>query len=196
MNKILEQIQKIGIVPVVVLENAAGAVPLAKALIDGGLPCTEVTFRTDAAEESIRLITKAYPDMLVGAGTVLTTEQVDRAIRAGAAFIVSPGFNPEVVKYCVDRDIPITPGTSRPTDIEAANIDVADRIGSGDAYIPGVLYGLLAYDYDCQKALEYGNATGAVKNTIPGDMPSSDLDEIERIIQEHKQKGYGLEMSR
>ena len=120
MNEVLEMIQKIGIVPVVVLDDAKDAAPLAKALCEGGLPCAEVTFRTAAAEESIRIMAKEFPDMLVGAGTVLTTEQVDRAVNAGAKFIVSPGLNPKVVKYCVDKNIPITPGTSNPSDVEAA----------------------------------------------------------------------------
>ena len=90
MNEVLEKIQKIGIVPVVVLNDAKDAAPLAKALCDGGLPCAEVTFRTEAAEESIRIMAEQFPQMLVGAGTVLTTEQVDRAVAAGAKFIVSP----------------------------------------------------------------------------------------------------------
>lgn len=120
MNQVLEQIQKIGIVPVVVLNDAEDAEPLAEALIDGGIACAEVTFRTDAAEESIRRISAKYPDMLVGAGTVLTTEQVDRAVEAGAKFIVSPGFNPKVVSCCVEKGIPVTPGTSGPSDVEAA----------------------------------------------------------------------------
>ncbi len=120
MSKVLDEIQKMGIVPVIKLDDSKDAKPLAKALIDGGLPCAEVTFRTDAAEESIRIMSQAYPDMLVGAGTVLTTEQVDRAVAAGAKFIVSPGLNPKIVKYCVDKDIPITPGCSNPSDVEAA----------------------------------------------------------------------------
>ncbi|MCP1100927.1 2-dehydro-3-deoxyphosphogluconate aldolase/(4S)-4-hydroxy-2-oxoglutarate aldolase [Aequitasia blattaphilus] len=120
MNKVLEDIQKIGIVPVVVLDDAADAVPLAKALIEGGLPLAEVTFRTAAAEESIQKMTEAFPDMLVGAGTVLTIENVKKAVAAGAKFIVSPGFNPTVVKYCVENNIPITPGASNPSDIERA----------------------------------------------------------------------------
>ena len=120
MNEVLEKIQKIGIVPVVVLDDAKDAAPLAKALCEGGLPCAEVTFRTAAAEESIRIMAKEFPDMLVGAGTVLTTEQVDRAVNAGAKFIVSPGLNPEVVKYCVNKGIPVTPGTSNPSDVEMA----------------------------------------------------------------------------
>ncbi len=120
MNPILEEIYQIGIVPVIALDDAKDAKPLAQALIKGGLPCAEVTFRTQAAEESIRIMSEAFPEMLVGAGTVLTTEQVDRAVAAGAKFIVSPGLNPEVVKYCVNKQIPICPGTSNPSDIEAA----------------------------------------------------------------------------
>lgn len=120
MNEVLGKIAKMGIVPVIKLDDAKDAVPLAKALCDGGLPCAEVTFRTAAAEESIRLMKKAYPDMLIGAGTVLTTEQADRAVAAGAVFIVSPGFNPKVVQYCTERNIPVTPGCASPSDIEAA----------------------------------------------------------------------------
>ena len=120
MDKVFEQIQKIGIVPVVVLNDAKDAEPLAKALCDGGLACAEVTFRTAAAEESIRIMSEKFPDMLVGAGTVLTTEQVDRAVAAGAKFIVSPGLNPRIVKYCVDKGILITPGCANPSDIEQA----------------------------------------------------------------------------
>ena len=120
MNQILEKLSEIGIVPVVVLNDAKDAKPLAEALIKGGLPCAEVTFRTDAAEESIRIISENYPDMLVGAGTVLTTEQVDRAVAAGAKFIVSPGLNPKVVEYCVNKGIPVTPGTATPSEMEQA----------------------------------------------------------------------------
>lgn len=120
MNEVLEKIQKIGIVPVVVLNDAKDAEPLAKALCNGGLPCAEVTFRTDAAEESIRIMSEKYPEMLVGAGTVLTTEQVDRAVAAGAKFIVSPGLNPKIVKYCVEKNISITPGICTPSEAEQA----------------------------------------------------------------------------
>lgn len=120
MNPVLEQIQEIGIVPVVVLEDAKDAKPLADALCAGGLLCAEVTFRTDAAEESIRIMSQTHPEMLVGAGTVLTTDQVDRAVAAGAKFIVSPGLNPRIVKYCVDRGILITPGCANASDIEQA----------------------------------------------------------------------------
>ena len=120
MNKVLEEFSKIGIIPVIALDNVEDAAPLAKALIDGGLPCAEVTFRTAAAEESIRIMSEQFPEMLVGAGTVLTTEQVDRAVNAGAKFIVSPGLNPKVVKYCVEKGIPVTPGCSNPSDEEVA----------------------------------------------------------------------------
>lgn len=120
MNEVLEKIQKIGIVPVVVINDAKDAAPLGEALCKGGLPCAEVTFRTDAAEESIRIMSEAFPEMLIGAGTVLTIEQVDRAVAAGAKFIVSPGLNPKVVKYCIDKGITVTPGTTNPSDIEQA----------------------------------------------------------------------------
>ena len=115
-----ELIRKTGIVPVVVLDDAKDAEPLAEALIRGGLPCAEVTFRTAAAEESIRRMAKAYPEMIVGAGTVLTTEQADRAIDAGAKFIVSPGFNPKVTEHVLKKGVPMTPGVCTPTEIEAA----------------------------------------------------------------------------
>ena len=120
MQKILDKIQKIGIVPVVVLERAEDAAPLAEALCKGNLPCAEVTFRTAAAEESIRVMTGQFPEMLVGAGTVLTTEQVDRAAEAGAQFIVSPGFNSRIVKYCAQKGILMIPGCSTPSDLEQA----------------------------------------------------------------------------
>ena len=120
MNEVLEQFKKIGIIPVVVLDDAKDAEPLGRALMEGGLPCAEVTFRTAAAEEAIRIMSEKFPDMLVGAGTVLTTEQVDRAVAAGAKFIVSPGINPKVVDYCVKKNIPITPGTCNPSNVETA----------------------------------------------------------------------------
>lgn len=120
MNDVLNKIQAIGIVPVVKIDDVEKAVPLAKALCEGGLPCAEVTFRTEQAEEAIRRMSKEVPEMLVGAGTVLNIEQVDKAIAAGAKFIVSPGLNPKVVKYCVDKGIPVTPGCSNASDIERA----------------------------------------------------------------------------
>lgn len=120
MNDILKQLGKHGIIPVVVLNNKEDAQPLAKALCKGGLPCAEVTFRTDAAEASIQNISRKYPNMLVGAGTVLSTQQVDRAVDAGAKFIVSPGFNPKVVRYCLEKAIPIIPGVITPSEMEQA----------------------------------------------------------------------------
>lgn len=120
MGTIAEQFYEYGVVPVVVLEDAKDALPLAKALIEGGLPCAEVTFRTEAAEESIRQMSEKYPDMLVGAGTVLTIEQVDRAVKAGAKFIVSPGFDPEIVDYCLSKDIPVFPGCITPSEVAQA----------------------------------------------------------------------------
>ena len=120
MNDIIKELSLIGIVPVIKIDDAKDAAPLAKALIEGGLPCAEVTFRTAAAKEAISIIAKEYPEMIVGAGTVLTKAQVDDAIEAGAKFIVSPGFNPEIVKYCQSKGCPIVPGINNPTGIEQA----------------------------------------------------------------------------
>ena len=120
MKTIEEQFHEFGVVPVVVLEDAKDALPLAEALTEGGLPCAEVTFRTEAAEASIRLMSEKYPEMLVGAGTVLTIEQVDRAVAAGAKFIVSPGFDPEIVNYCLDKKIPVFPGCITPSEVAQA----------------------------------------------------------------------------
>jgi len=120
VNKILERIGELGIVPVVKIEKAEDALPLGRALMDGDLPIAEITFRTSAAEESIKILTKELPKLLVGAGTVLTVEQVKEAVSAGAKFIVSPGFNPKVVDYCIKNSIPVTPGINNPTQIEMA----------------------------------------------------------------------------
>ncbi len=120
MNTAAEKFAQLGVVPVVVLEDAKDAAPLAKALVEGGLPCAEVTFRTDAAEESIKIMASEYPDMFVGAGTVLTIDQVDRAVAAGAKFIVSPGFDPEIVDYCLSKDIPVFPGCITPSEVAQA----------------------------------------------------------------------------
>lgn len=115
---VIKQLSLIGIVPVIALDNAEDASPLAGALCRGGLPCAEITFRTAAAEQSIKNMHRDYPDMIIGAGTVLTTEQADRAIAAGASFIVSPGLNPEVVKHCLANGYPVVPGIATPTEIE------------------------------------------------------------------------------
>jgi 2-dehydro-3-deoxyphosphogluconate aldolase/(4S)-4-hydroxy-2-oxoglutarate aldolase len=117
MSEVLKRLGEIRLVPVVVLEDAKNAEPLAEALIAGGLPCAEVTFRTAAAAESIKRISK-YKEMCLGAGTVLSVDQAKQAVDSGATFIVSPGFNPKVVQYCVEHKIPITPGICTPTEIE------------------------------------------------------------------------------
>jgi len=120
MNEVLERISLIGIVPVIKIDDIKKAVPLARALCKGGIPVAEITFRTEQAEEAIARISKEVPEMLVGAGTVLNVAQVDAAVRAGAKFIVSPGFNPTVVGYCVNKQIPITPGCTNASDMERA----------------------------------------------------------------------------
>ena len=117
---ILQTLSLNGIVPVIKLTDAKDAVPLCNALKEGGLPVAEITFRTAAAEESIRRVAEALPDVILGAGTVLTIDQVKRAVAAGARYIVSPGFNPKIVGYCIENDIPVLPGCSTPSDIEAA----------------------------------------------------------------------------
>ena len=117
MNKTLRDLCSYGVIPVVVINKTEDAKPLAKALCEGGLKCAEVTFRTDAAQEAIRIMSKEFPDMMVGAGTVLTIDQVDRAVSAGAKFIVSPGFDPEIVDYCIDKDIPVVPGCMTPSEV-------------------------------------------------------------------------------
>ncbi len=117
---IYEKLNQCAVVPVIKLEDANKSEALAKALIDGGLPCAEVTFRTASAPEVISRMVKAYPDMLVGAGTVLSIEQAKKAVECGAKFIVSPGLNPKVVKWCTENNIPIIPGIATPTELEAA----------------------------------------------------------------------------
>lgn len=125
MNTMIEKLAEMLVVPVVVLDDEKDAEMLADALVKGGLPCAEVTFRTAAAEESIRIMSTKYPDMLVGAGTVLTIEQVDKAVAAGAKFIVSPGFDPEIVDYCIEKEIPVLPGVVTPSEaIQAVKRDL------------------------------------------------------------------------
>jgi 2-dehydro-3-deoxyphosphogluconate aldolase / (4S)-4-hydroxy-2-oxoglutarate aldolase len=127
MNPILVKLGNIGLVPVVKIDNVNKAEGLAKALIDGGLPCAEVTFRTDAAAESIKIMSTKFPEMLVGAGTVINVELAKKAVEAGAKFIVSPGFNPSVVNWCLENNIVIIPGVNNPSGIEAgleAGLDV------------------------------------------------------------------------
>ncbi len=116
----LERLAKAGIVPVVVLEHAEDAVPTAKAMLAGGIDVMEITFRTAAAADSIKAVSENCPDMLVGAGTVLNLDQCKLAVEMGAKFIVSPGFDPQVVAYCLDNGISVTPGCVTPTEITAA----------------------------------------------------------------------------
>ncbi len=120
MIQIFKAIRNIGIVPVIKINEKDNAVPLAHALISGGIPCAEITFRTKEAGDAIRNITKEFPEMLVGAGTVTTLEQLDEAISAGSKFIVSPGFNPKIVDCCMDNKIPVIPGIQTPSEIERA----------------------------------------------------------------------------
>lgn len=117
---VLSRMARSGIVPVVVLDDAKDAVPTAKALVAGGVDVMEITFRTAAARDSIAAVAKDCPDMLVGAGTVINLEQCKTAVEAGAKFIVSPGFNPAVVKWCVENNVPVTPGCVTPSEITAA----------------------------------------------------------------------------
>ncbi|MFX1327203.1 MAG: bifunctional 4-hydroxy-2-oxoglutarate aldolase/2-dehydro-3-deoxy-phosphogluconate aldolase [Promethearchaeota archaeon] len=117
---IYEKIKELKIIPVAIIDNLDNAVPLGKILIDAGLPIIEVTFRTETAAESIKKLTKELPVMLVGAGTVLKVDQVKNAIKAGAQFIVTPGFNPKVVDYCIEEKVPIIPGVNTPTMVEWA----------------------------------------------------------------------------
>ena len=120
MNELYKKISNLGIIPVVKIEDSKDALNLGKALIKGGLPVAEITFRTNAAEESIKILTEKLPDLLLGAGTVLTVENVKKAVAAGAKFIVSPGFNPKIVDYCLENDIIVIPGVTNPSLIEQA----------------------------------------------------------------------------
>jgi 2-dehydro-3-deoxyphosphogluconate aldolase / (4S)-4-hydroxy-2-oxoglutarate aldolase len=120
MTDILQQLGHLGLIPVVAIERAADAPPLGRALQEGGLPCAEITFRTAAAEEAIRFMATECPDVLVGAGTVLSIEQAQKAVAAGAKFIVSPGFDAEVVDWCLAHNVPITPGVMTPTEVALA----------------------------------------------------------------------------
>ena len=202
MNDILKKIELLGVIPVVKIDDEKDALPLADALIKGGLPAAEITFRTNAAEDAIRTISQSHPDMLVGAGTVLNTEQADRAMAAGAKFIVTPGFNERVVKHCIDNGYPIVPGCPTPSDIELAiefGLDVvkffpAENLGGvkmiqalaapyvGVRFMPtgGINAGNITSYLSCDKILACGGSW-----MVKGDLISSGrFDEIERLTRE------------
>ena len=120
MDKIIEKISAMGVIPVVAIENASDASGLGDALIEGGLPCAEITFRTAAAASAIRTLCNSHPGILVGAGTVLTKSDAETAVDAGASFVVTPGFDGDLVDWCLDQSIPVIPGVMTPTDINAA----------------------------------------------------------------------------
>ncbi len=120
MSEVVERLGEIGIIPVVAIDDADTAVSLGQALLDGGLPCAEITFRTAAAADAIQKMSAALPDILVGAGTVLTVQQAETAAAAGAKFVVTPGFDAQVVDWCLANNMPVTPGVMTPTDINQA----------------------------------------------------------------------------
>lgn len=120
MTELMGELGRLGVVPVVTIERSEDAVELGRALMAGGLPCAEITFRTAAAEEAIRQISSSLPHVIVGAGTVLSVDQANMAVSAGARFIVSPGFNPKVVDWCLEHEVPVTPGVVTPTEIDMA----------------------------------------------------------------------------
>jgi 2-dehydro-3-deoxyphosphogluconate aldolase/(4S)-4-hydroxy-2-oxoglutarate aldolase len=117
---VLDTLRQLKLVPVIVIDDPDSAPALGRALMEGGLPCAEVTFRTKAAREALARLTSECPEVLAGAGTVLTSSQAREALDAGAKFIVAPGFNPAVVDYCLENDVPVFPGIATPSEIEAA----------------------------------------------------------------------------
>ena len=202
MKSVAERIYESGIVPVIKLDCAQDAVPLANALLEGGIGVAEVTFRTDAAEEAIRAIRGGQPQMLVGAGTVLTNQQADRAVQAGAQFIVTPGLNQEVVKHCLELGVPIFPGCNTPGTIEAAmalglkdlkffpaeqsgGLAMIKALGgpySSVRFMPtgGINQGNLAEYLACDKVLACGG-TWMVKDSL---IREGRFDEITRLTRE------------
>lgn len=120
MTTLNEQLTSLKVIPIIAINRAEDAIPLGKALVENGIPCAEITLRTECAIEAIRIMRKEFPDMLIGSGTVLTNEQVDASIEAGVDFIVSPGFNPRTVQYCIDKGIAIVPGVNNPSLVEQA----------------------------------------------------------------------------
>ena len=173
--EVLERMRACGVVPVVVLENAEDAVDTARAMLKGGVDVMEITFRTSAAAESIRGVSEEVPDMLVGAGTVVTLEQCKKAVACGARFIVSPGYDEEVVSWCCEHQIPITPGCVTPTEIMYAlkhDIKVIK-------FFPANVYGGLS----ALKAL--AGPFGGVRFIPTGGVGQSNLDEFTRASVVH-----------
>ncbi len=213
MNAVLEQISKIGIVHVVKIDREEDALPLAKALCAGGLPCAEVTFRTGAAAGAIKIMTENFPNMCVGAGTVLNAEQVDAAVAAGAKFIVSPGLNPRTVKYCIEKGVPITPGTSSPSDIEQAIELGLDVVKFFPAEQSGGLAKIkaMAAPYVNMKFMPTGGVNAKNLTTyldfpkiiacggswmVPGDLINAgEWDKIEQLTREAVQTMLGFELA-
>ena len=201
------------IVPVIVINKVEDAVPLAKALCAGGLPCAEVTFRTDAAAEAIKIMTDNFPNMCVGAGTVLNAAQVDAAVEAGAKFIVSPGLNPNTVKYCIEKKVPITPGTSSPSDIEQAIELGLDVVKFFPAEQSGGLAKIkaMAAPYVNMKFMPTGGINAKNLNSyldfnkiiacggswmVPGDLINAgEWDKIEQLTREAVQTMLGFELA-
>ena len=202
MSEIIERISKIGIIPVLALEDANKAVSVANALQNGGIDCAEVTFRTSAAEEAIRRIKTEMPEMLVGAGTVTNIDQIDRALSAGASFIVTPGYNPKVVNYCIEKSVPIVPGCMDTNSIEMAleaGLDTVKFFPAGQAggvpmmkalsgtyvslkFVPtgGVNKDNLLEYIGFKKVIAVGGSW-----MVKGDLINSDrFDEIERLSRE------------
>lgn len=202
MIKMVEQIKALRLVPVVKLNHVSEAEPLADALIRGGLPVAEVTFRTDAAEESISLLNKKYPDMCVGAGTVVNVEQAKRAVNAGAKFLVSPGTNRKVIEFAIESDVPVFPGTCTPSEImtvmeyglpvvkffPAKQYGGVDTIKSLAAPFPGMLFmptgGINAENVMSYLAFNKIIACGG-SWMVKGELISSgNFDEITRLTRE------------
>ena len=212
MNDVLKSIGAYGLVPVIMIEDANNAIPLALALKSGGLPVAEITFRTKEGEEAIARIAQEMPDMLVGAGTVLTCEQVDRAQAAGAKFIVSPGFNLTVVRHCLQIGIPVTPGVCTPSEMEQAialGLDVvkffpAEQSG-GIAFIKAVSApypmlrfiptgGISAKNLNDYLSFKKVIACGGSWMVKPELIAAGDFAEITRLTREAMQTMLGFEL--
>ncbi len=213
VHTVLEAISRIGIVPVIAISDVEKAVPLAKALCAGGIPCAEVTFRTAEGEAAMRRIAAEVPEALLGAGTVLTTAQVDRAIAAGAKFVVSPGFNPRVVEYCLNKSVPIVPGCSSPSDMEQAmeygintvKFFPAEQAGGLDyikavsAPYPGLMFmptggihaGNLAKYLAFEKVVACGGSWMVQKELVS----AGRFEEITRLCREAVQVSLGFELA-